>query len=420
MKKRSVWITGMGVVCPKAKNCNEFSKMLQKGESCVVKRCNSIREIPQLEIGAFFQDFSLKDYMKQNNIPEALFKKVVSVCRRQPINVQATAAAAIEAALQADFLGNVNPEDISVLVAGSNLQQEMQAGTIQKYKDSKYFMPPNYASNYWDTSIMGIISEIFNIQGEGYTIGGASASGNAAIIEAFRKIQSEDAEICIVIGPMAGLSEFELCSFANIGALGGINYQTEPEKASRPFDKKHEGFIYGQGAACIVLESSESALKRSSAGIAQILGGAIKLDGNHLTNASVNGEAAVIKKALENAKVKTDEVDYINAHGTSTPAGDYAELEAIEAVFKNRKPKINSTKCLIGHCLCSAGIIEAVAVVIQMKKSFIHANINLFEPIRDDMNLVGISNLEDKINVALSNSFGFAGINTAVVFKDKE
>ena len=420
MKNRTVWVTGMGIICPKVKNCDEFSTMLKNGESCITKRQNSETTIPQLKIGGFYDEFSLVNYLKQENVPEEFEKEVQRICRRQPVTVQCTVGAAIAAGQSSGFLGKVDPEKVSILVAGSNIQQEMQASIFEKYEKKKCFILPDYASRYWDTSMIGLISEIFQIRGEGYTLGGASASGNVALIEAYRKIQAEDAEVCMVVGPMASLSEYELSAFANIGALGGLRYQEEPQSASRPFDRNHEGFIYGQGTGCIILESDESAKKRGAKGLAQFLGGAMRLDANHSTNASAPGEASTMKKALHQAGIVAEEVDYINAHGTSTPSGDYTELEAIDEVFRNQRPKINSTKCMVGHCLCSAGIIEAIATILQMQQKFIHGNIKLIEPIRKHMNLVGPASESYQIQLALSNSFGFAGINTSIVLKNME
>lgn len=417
---RQTDITGMGVICPGAVGLDAYAEMLKTGQSCIHKRNGTDGDLPQLEIGGFMEQIAFQELLAELPISEEMRKKALRICHRKPKELLCTVLAAISAYADAGLVNALPSERVSIVIAGSNLQQEMQASVFSRYADKKKYTRPEYASVYWDTNLVGILSEILQIRGEGYTIGGASASGNTALISAYRSIKDGYADICIVVGPMAALSEYELIAFANIGALGGMHFADAPHEASRPFDKRHEGFIYGQGAGCVILESAESAKRRGVSSYVEMLGGAMMLDANGSTNADWQGEMSVMKKALADTALLPEQIDYINAHGTSTPAGDETEYQAIKAVFGENGPKVNSTKCMLGHCLCSASIMELVAVVLQMKRQFLHGNINLDEPMGNALHFVGKESEEQHIRYALSNAFGFAGINTSVILKALE
>ena len=182
-------------------------------------------------------------------------------------------------------------------------------------------------------------------------MGGASASGNVAIIKGYQLIRSGLADARPVVGPAAGLSSLELQGLYNLGTMGGKRFGNEPELACRPFDKDHEGFIYGQAAACLVLESRLSARQRGAAGLAEVLGGVLVLHGHRLPDPSEAWEIRAMASALNQAGIDAGKVDYINTHGTSTPLGDETEINAIREVFNDNVAKVwlNSTKGLTGH-----------------------------------------------------------------------
>ncbi len=223
----------------------------------------------------------------------------------------------------------------------------------------------------------------------------------------------------MVVGAMADISPMELQGFYNIGAMGGKRFQNQPEKSCRPFDKDHEGFIYGQSAGCLILESAESVIRRHAIAHAEILGGVLLLDGNRLSDSNEEGETRVMQAALKYSNNNIDQVDYINTHGSSSPLGDKVELKAIRNVFQDDVSRIwlNSTKSLTGHCLYSAGIIETIASVLQMENGYIHPNLNLDNPIDSECRLNGLKSVEADINIAMNNSFGFGGINSSIIIR---
>ena len=226
-------------------------------------------------------------------------------------------------------------------------------------------------------------------------------------------------DACVIIGAQADLSPLELQGYRNIGAYGGKRFSSEPEKACRPFDKDHEGFIYGQASGCLILETRESAERRGVEALAKIAGGSICLAGNRLSNPSEEAEVRTMREAVARSGIRAEDIEYINTHGTSSPLGDDVEISAITKVFTKHLSEvwINSTKGLTGHCLHSAGIIEAIATIIQMQDGFLHASVNLDNQIDDRCKFCGPKKIDFNVNCALSNSFGFGGINTSIVIR---
>lgn len=415
------YITGMGILSSIGKNINEFTKSLANGNSGIDWMDLDYGEDFPVRIGAQLKGLSSRTLMDQlQNTPDKIAARVKKVNARAPYSLQATLLPVIEAWHDANLdAAAVEPDKISLVVAGSNISQQYQYSIYKKYADSLQYVTPSYTLHFMDTDHVGTITELLNIHGEGLSVGGASAGGNVALIKGLQAIKLGICDVCIVVGPLTDLSPLELQGFYNLGALGGKNFHNEPSKACRPFDKNHEGFIYGQAAGCIVLESEQSASKRNARVYAQLLGGSLVCAGNHLSDPSEDAEVKAMTNAIENANIHRSEIQYINAHATSTPMGDIAEASAIKRVFGQTLDKIwiNATKGLTGHCLYSAGVIEAIATVIQMNGGFLHGNKNLYEPIDFLCRFCGRSLEHAKINLAMSNSFAFGGINTSIIIK---
>lgn len=420
---RRVVVTGMGVINSIGHNCNEFCNSLKKGCSGIKSSSYYSEIVPEIKVAAEIQEFSFTDFIDSMGLDKEFALRLKPFTgRRSTMAMDAVIASAIQAYDMASLLNEDTErysDKTSIVVAGSNLNQMLHHATRQRYCESLEYVTPNYALQFFDTNFVGALSEIFKIGGEGMTVGGASASGNSAMIQAYRLITEGVTDICLVAGSLNNLSPFELQGFKNLGALGGNKFADQPELSCRPFDAEHEGFILGQGSGCIVLEAEETAQRRGAKPLALILGGSIKLDSNHLSDARIDGEYTVMERALASAGVEINEINYINTHGTSTPLGDEVEAAAIKKLFGERTGKIwvNSTKSMIGHCLFSAGIIEAIAVILQMQEGFIHPNLNLHTPILDGINFAGGEMITDNVQMALSNSFGFGGINTSIVLK---
>jgi 3-oxoacyl-[acyl-carrier-protein] synthase II len=255
--------------------------------------------------------------------------------------------------------------------------------------------------------------------GPNYSISTACATANYGIYSAAEHIRKGEADLMICGGAEAAINHMGLAGFCAIKALSTRN--DEPQKASRPFDKTRDGFVMGEGAGVLVLESLEHAQARGATILAEYLGGALSCDAYHMTNPHAEGKGVrlSIENALKDAGIEKERVNYINAHATSTTVGDIAEAVAIKQAFKEHAPniKINATKSMTGHCLGAAAGIEAVATIMQIQKGKLHPTINLNETIDEAEGLDIVKEAEDySIDVALSNSFGFGGHNSSLLF----
>jgi len=267
----------------------------------------------------------------------------------------------------------------------------------------------------------GVIAIVFGPQGPNFGVVSACATGGHAIGEAFEVIRRGDADVMLAGGSEATMHESLVGGFAAMRALSTRN--DEPERASRPFDRGRDGFVIGEGCGVVVLESSDHARARGAEPLAEIVGYGATADASHITLPAAGGEGAVraIRRALEKAHLSVDDVTMVNAHATSTPEGDPRELEAMHTLFGERAGQVSITanKSMIGHTLGAAGAIEAIATIMSIRTGIVPPTINLEDP---DETAAGLDLTPGKarrreIEVAVSNSFGFGGQNSAVVFR---
>jgi len=246
----------------------------------------------------------------------------------------------------------------------------------------------------------------------------ACATGSNSIGDAFRLIQHDEADAMIAGGSDAYVIPMAVAGFDKMRALSRRN--DEPEKASRPFDKDRDGFVVGEGAGVVVLEELESALRRGAKVYAELIGYGCNIDSYHITEPDWENQARCLKLALDDAGVSPEAVDYINAHGTSTGLNDISETKAIKAALgdHSRKVAISSNKSMIGHLLGAAGSVEAIFTALTIKNSIIPPTMNHDAPDPDcDLDYVPNKAREAHVNIALSNSFGFGGVNAALVMR---
>ena len=412
-------ITGMGIVTPFGQNINVFKTALEQGLSAI-DFITADENIAPITISAKLRDFDFRQWLEKAEVNDTLKDKALRLGIRAPLGIQTSIISSLEAWQQAfpDSM-QVDPHRMGIIVTGNNTTTALSYQHYQDFKNAPTRISPAYAMHFLDTNHLGYISELFNIQGEGFSVGNASASGNGAIIQASRLIQLGIVDCCVVVGVMAELSVMELQALRNLNVLGGTVYAKDPKSACRPFDSQHEGFIPGQASACLILESETHAHSRQAPILGKILGSSIALDANHLTNPNVKGEAYVMREAIARAGIEKKDINYINAHGTSSVLGDEVELQALHEVFGEclNKIWINSTKSITGHCVWSAGIVETIAILLQMNNNFLHPNLNLDNPIDTTCLLVGKSKMDIALHYAINNSFGFGGINTSIVLE---
>jgi malonyl-ACP decarboxylase len=413
---RAVWVSGVGCLTAFGFGVPAFTTALRNGKSGITRDPGQV-----VETGAFIVDFDFNAHLKILDLPAELRAKASKIGRRLPRSVQCSLLVCLEAWIQAGLTARslADPERVSVVIAGQNISQAYQFGMHEKFTASPEYLTPSYALHFLDTDHVGAISELLQAQGEGGTMGGASASGNVALLQGLRLIRQDLADICVVVGALADLSPLECQAFQQLGAMGGRNREMDPSQTCRPFDAGRDGFIYGQGASCLILERQSGVTDRSAANWGILRGGAVCLDANSSSDLNATGVARAMRRALQDAGASLADLQYINAHATSSAQGDPQEIQAIKQLLgsSSANPWINATKELTGHCLWSAGVVEAAAVLIQMREGFLHSNPNLVNPIDHECQFVGRTARAIKCTGALSNSFGFGGINSSLYFQ---
>jgi malonyl-ACP decarboxylase len=411
-----VAITGMGVVCSIAQTIPEFTQAIREGRHGIANL--PVEENQSVRIGALIKDFVWQDWLESLKSDQpALSGRARKVLRNTTESTRLSAYAAIQAFCDAALseLGSVSDE-VGLIVAGSNLAQDYIIQNFLRFRETGR-PNPRYALSFLDSNQVGCLSEILSIGGPGFTIGAAAASGNAALFQAFHWIRSGIVQRCLVVGACMEFTALELEAFAILGAACSGRLQDDPARACRPFDQAHEGFVWGQGAGCVVLESPDCVTGRKVLG--ELVGASLLLDGNHLSDPSQKGEIRAMQLALNSGDLDPRYIGYINAHGTSSPLGDRTECAAIKSLFRGHLSNIwvNSTKSLTGHCFSASSVLELIACVVQLNNGFVHPNRNLDSPIDPELKLVGVKAEPLNAEYALSNGFGFGGINSSVVVR---
>ncbi|WP_281356747.1 beta-ketoacyl synthase N-terminal-like domain-containing protein [Amycolatopsis anabasis] len=413
---REVAVTGQGVQCAVASGVAEFATALALGTNGVSRRVET--EVVIGGAGGWLPAKAVERWSVLDVLPPPLAASARPLIRRGSRSLGFGLIAACEAWLRSGC-GPDDAESTAVVVGGTN-QSPMQ-GFLEgrKYVDDPLRVRPGYAAQMWDTHLAAVCGYVFGTRGEGVVVGGASAAGNSALVTALRHVRHGVVDRCLVVFPPTELSPVELIALRQINSLHPDD-DTPPEEMSRPFDAAHRGFVLGEGAAAVVIEAADVARARGASISGYLAGGSIRLHGSYSTEPSVDGEVRAITAALADAGVTAADVGYVNAHATSTPQGDLAEAEALDAVFGPAMPPVNSTKALIGHCLGAAAGVELVACLQQLAGGFLHPSRNVVRPVNERLRLVGDETEKCEPRLALSNAFGFGGINTSLVVRAGE
>lgn len=407
---RRVVVTGIGVVSALGTGVEKNWNALLQGHSGVDRITRFDASDLPTQIAGEVKDFNAEEFIDKKEI------------KKMDIFIQyALAAADMAMKDSALVINEENAERVGVLV-GSGLGG---LPTIEKYHDAlgeggykkvtPFFIPMliiNLAP--------GQISIRYGAKGPNFSAVSACAAGTHAIGEAYHVIRRGDADAMITGGAESTITPLAIAGFNAMKALSTRN--DDPQGASRPFDKDRDGFVMGEGAGILILEEYEGAKARGAKIYAEVVGYGLSGDAYHLTAPAPEGEGAArcMKMALNNAGLNPDEVDYINAHGTSTPFNDYYETLAIKSALgaHSRKVMISSTKSMTGHALGAAGGIEAVISLLAMERGVVPPTINYTTPDPDcDLDYVANTARQAKVNVALSNSLGFGGTNATIIFK---
>jgi 3-oxoacyl-[acyl-carrier-protein] synthase II len=408
---RRVVITGMGLVSPLGNDLKSFWDNLSNGRS-------GIGPITLFDVTQY--DCRIAGEVK-NFDPAAWFNNPRDARRSDRFTQLAVAAAKTALADSGLALPAANPDRIGVMVGsgiGGLKTMEDQHTILMNRGPSRIspFMIPMLISNM----ASGIISMEHGLQGPNYATVSACATSAHGIGEAWRMIREGDADAFVAGGSEAAIVPLGIGGFGAMKALSTRN--DEPTRASRPFDKGRDGFVMGEGAGILVMEELEHAKARGANICAEIAGYGLSADAYHMTTPLENGEGAqrCMRMALKKAGLNPEQVDYVNAHGTSTPVGDLCETRAVKAVFGQHAHQlsVSSTKSMTGHLLGAAGVVESIACIMAIQNSLVPPTINLENPEEEcDLDFTPLTAKERKIRVAVNNSFGFGGHNATLIIR---
>ena len=407
MKKRVV-ITGMGVLSPIGNNVIEYWNGLKNGKNGIKNITLFDTELYDVKIAGEV-DLSLEEYFEK--------KELNRLDRFTAFGI----IAADQAIKQSNFLKNNIANNRVGVIVGSGIGG---IGTFET-QHKKLLKNPRFVSPFFIPSMIsdilpGHISIKYNFTGINYSIASACSTGNHAIGDAFRMIQNGMADIIVTGGSEAAITPMSVAGFSNMKALtknGDIN------SASRPFDVNRDGFVLGEGAGILILEDYECAKRRNAKILCEIIGYSATADGHHITTPHPNGNGATLamETAITDAQISKQSIQYINAHGTSTPYNDKIETKAIKEVFKSHSNNllVSSIKSMTGHLLGASGGIESIASILSIQHGYVTPTINYLEPDPEcDLNYVPNTGIKINVDFVLSNSFGFGGHNAVLIFKN--
>ncbi|MBN2069732.1 MAG: beta-ketoacyl-ACP synthase II [Opitutales bacterium] len=404
-------ITGMGVISSLGKDVDTFWANLLAGKSGIGNVTRFDTEGIACKVGAEVTDFDPAEYMDPRE------------ARRRDLYTQyAVAASGLAVKDAALDLETVDPDRFGVIIgSGIGGMETIGDQTFRLYgggpRKVSPFMIPMLISNM----ASGIVAIEYGARGPNYGIVSACATGSHAIGDAVRMLRLGEADIMLVGGSEAAITQLSYAGFSNMKAMSS-NFNDAPETSSRPFDKDRDGFVMAEGAGVLVVETLEHAKARGARIYCEIIGHAATCDAHHITAPHPEGLGLTkcLQQAMKDAGISPEEVDYINAHGTSTPYNDKGETLAVKNVFGAHayKLKMSSTKSMTGHLLGAAGAVEAIACAKSLQTGKIAPTINYTTPDPDcDLDCVPNKAIDCDINIAISNNLGFGGHNASIVFR---
>ncbi|HTQ28269.1 MAG TPA: beta-ketoacyl-[acyl-carrier-protein] synthase family protein [Puia sp.] len=400
-----VVITGMGIYSCIGKNRDEVRDSLYHGRSGIVL------DPARKEFG---YRSGLTGFVERPNLKGLLDRRArIMLPEQGEYAYMATMEALKQAGMDADYISR---QEVGILYGNdSSAKPVIEAIDIIRQKKDTMLVGSGSVFQTMNSTVTMNLATIFKLKGVNFTISAACASGSHAVGLGYHFIRT-GLQDCVITG---GAQEINYLSMGNFDALSAFSvHESDPQKASRPFDRDRDGLIPSGGAATLVLESLDSARERGAVILGEVIGYGFSSNGEHISNPTVDGPVRSLRRALQGAGLQPGEVDYINAHATSTPAGDASEARAICEVFGEQTIPVSSTKSMTGHECWMAGASEIVYSMLMMEHDFIAPNINFENPDEDSakLNIVKTS-ITRNINVFLSNSFGFGGTNSSLIVR---
>ena len=404
--KRRVVITGMGIYSCLGQNLDEVRQSLYQGKSGII--LDPVRKEMGFRSGltAKLEVPNLKGILSRN--------QRVYIAEEGAYAYMATAEALKNAGLDQDYM---DTHEVGILYGyDSSAEAVVKSVDIMRDKKDTTLIGSGSIFQSMNSTVTMNLACLFKLKGINLTVSGACASGSHAIGLGALLIQW-GLQDCIVCGGAQEVNPFSVGSFDGISAFSVR--ENEPERASRPFDRDRDGLVPGGGAATVIIESYESAVKRGAPILAEVCGYGFSSNGDHISVPNVDGPSRSLEMALRQSGIDIREIGYVNAHATSTPVGDKNEAKAIANVFGDYKPEVTSTKSMTGHEMWMAGASEIVYSMLMMKNNFIAPNLNFENPDEDSAKLnIPVRRLDKHFDVFLSNSFGFGGTNSTLIVKN--
>lgn len=423
--QKRIVVTGMGINTPIGDTLDDFYTNLIAGKSAISRWKWLENKDVYSKVGGDLSEYNAKAKVKSlaGKLDPAMHKRLRVLVKKAPFSTKISALVSADAWIDAGLVGledKLDPTRRATLVGGHNLNERYFATNYETFQDEPDYIDSMAALLMLDTDHAGTVSEVLGNQGAAYTLGGACASANVALRNCLDEIRHHDHDIALCVGPVLDFSQMGPHAMAMMGAITFQSFNDTPELASRPYDKRREGFVPSHGAACLVLEELGHALDRGARIYAEVLGCTSTSDGCHLPSPSTEGQARTVARLLRRCKIAPEQVDFVCAHATSTPLGDLSEVNALKTVFGEHayKLKINAPKSMLGHTCWSAPAVETVAGLLQMKHGKLHPSINVEEQDEAiDLDVCANEAVDHEIQIMLKNSFGFGGLNCCALYK---
>lgn len=426
---KRVVVTGMGLISPLGNSVANSWENLLAGRSGIDRLMRFATDLEEFReqykapddfplIAGEVKDFDFKALLAENK-PD-LTKEDLKLTKYTDNFTQYAVTASYEAIRQSGLnpaaedperLGTIIASGMGGVASWEEAYKKLHEGGVKKVSP---FMVPKLLPNL----AAGNVAISIGAQGPNTALSSACAAGGQAIGAAFRAIQMGEADVMLAGGAEAALTPLTIAGFYRMGALA-TGYNDTPEKASRPFDHGHAGFVIAEGAGILVLEELTHALNRGAPILAELTGFGMCGDGHHITDPNLDGAIRCMRRALADAGIEPEDIDYVNPHATSTPVGDRNEARAINRLFPHQ-PLVSATKSQTGHLLGAAGALEAIFTVLSLQHAIIPPTLNreTMDPECQGISLTGAQPEKQPLRYALSNSFGFGGTNAALVFKN--
>jgi 3-oxoacyl-(acyl-carrier-protein) synthase len=426
---RRVVITGMAINTPLSDTLDGYLEALLAGRSAIGHWRGFDTSVIESKIGGDLSDYDIGARVGGliNALPEALWTRLRLLIKKGAWSTRLSLLLALDAFRDAGLLrglrDGVPPLDreLATVVGGHNLNANYMYEARTEFEKEPEWIDVMLTVKRQDTDHAARVSELLGAAGPAYTVGGACASGNQALRLAFDEIRYRGYARVLCLGPVLDYNPLDLHAMGLLGAISRFTFDETPERASRPFDLRREGFVPSHGGACLVLEELESARRREAPIYAEVLGVEASSSANHRPIPDEDGQVALLDRLFDRSGVDPVEVDYVNCHATSTPRGDLAEARALRRIFGKRyagEPLINAPKSMLGHTCWSSALCEIVGAVLQMRAKTLHPTINVEQ--RDpqiDFEICDGGAVELDARTTLKSAFGFGGINCVALLR---